>query len=432
MSSISATNWESFFGPTLLTKNSSGESVSVGTNEHLANKASIMIYFSAHWCPPCRGFTPELVTFYNNLKSSGQNFECVFVSSDKDDASFNEYYHEMPWASLPFADRAAKAKLSAKYGVQGIPTLVVLNGSGELVTKKGREMVSSDPSGSSFPWTPKTFAEDLGTSFVGKSGSVDATSFAGKFIGIYFSAHWCPPCRGFTPKLIEFYNRRKTLGHNDFEIIFCSSDHGQAEFDSYFAEMPWLAIPFKDARIRALSSRFEVEGIPAFVILDAAGNVINKEARGSIVGDPEGTKFPFYPEPVEDISVTLESFGCDINSKPALIAFMESADDSEQAAAKAVLASFGERLAKQKASDPDGPEMIFFYSFKPSQISDMIRQKTQLGPASKATAPVLVLLDIPSGGAFHVSPADEVTQETVSAFIEGYKAGALERKQLSR
>ena len=62
----------------------------------------------------------------------------------------------------------------------------------------------------------------------------------------------------------------------------------------------------------------------------------------------------------------------------------------------------------------------------------MIRQKTQLGPASKATAPVLVLLDIPSGGAFHVSPADEITQETVSAFIEGYKAGALERKQLSR
>ena len=101
--------------------------------------------------------------------------------------------------------------------------------------------------------------------------------------------------------------------------------------------MPWLAIPFKDARIRALSSRFEVEGIPAFVILDAAGNIINKEARGSIVGDPEGTKFPFYPEPVEDISVTLESFGCDINSKPAVIAFMESADDSEQAAAKAVL-----------------------------------------------------------------------------------------------
>ena len=30
--------------------------------------------------------------------------------------------------------------------------------------------------------------------------------FAGKeFICIYFSGHWCPPCRGFTPILKDFY-----------------------------------------------------------------------------------------------------------------------------------------------------------------------------------------------------------------------------------
>jgi len=32
------------------------------------------------------------------------------------------------------------------------------------------------------------------------------TALNGKqFICVYFSAHWCPPCRGFTPKLKEFY-----------------------------------------------------------------------------------------------------------------------------------------------------------------------------------------------------------------------------------
>ena len=33
-------------------------------SEALAGKEFICIYFSAHWCPPCRGFTPVLKDFY--------------------------------------------------------------------------------------------------------------------------------------------------------------------------------------------------------------------------------------------------------------------------------------------------------------------------------------------------------------------------------
>ena len=59
----------------------------------------------------------QLVEFYNKVKANGSDFEIVFVSSDRDEKSFNDYYGEMPWMALPFSDRAQKQKLSAKFKV---------------------------------------------------------------------------------------------------------------------------------------------------------------------------------------------------------------------------------------------------------------------------------------------------------------------------
>ena len=50
---------EALFGPEILTKDGA-----VATTTALAGKTHIMVYFSAHWCPPCRGYTPELSKAY--------------------------------------------------------------------------------------------------------------------------------------------------------------------------------------------------------------------------------------------------------------------------------------------------------------------------------------------------------------------------------
>jgi nucleoredoxin len=52
-----------------------------------------------HRCPPCRSFTPLLTDFYNANKD---DLEIIFVSSDRDEDSFSQYFGKMPWlASVP-------------------------------------------------------------------------------------------------------------------------------------------------------------------------------------------------------------------------------------------------------------------------------------------------------------------------------------------
>lgn len=76
----------------------------------------------------------------------------MFISSDRDEASFNEYRSEMPWAALPYANRSAKAALSERYKVAGIPSLILLDPALNVVHPNARSAVTSDQP---FPWTPK-------------------------------------------------------------------------------------------------------------------------------------------------------------------------------------------------------------------------------------------------------------------------------------
>jgi nucleoredoxin len=98
----------------------------------------IGVYFSAQWCPPCRTFTPQLVSFAN---ANQQKLAVVFVSSDRTPEAQNKYMTEykMPWAATPHASAAGKA-MGRERGVAGIPTLLVFDKNGVFVTKEGRNL----------------------------------------------------------------------------------------------------------------------------------------------------------------------------------------------------------------------------------------------------------------------------------------------------
>ena len=86
---------------------------------------TVGVYFSASWCGPCRAFTPKLVKFHRQVAKKN-NFEIVFVSSDKDEQAMFDYMKKngMPWYALPFSAEQKKA-LKEELKVGGIPTLAV-------------------------------------------------------------------------------------------------------------------------------------------------------------------------------------------------------------------------------------------------------------------------------------------------------------------
>jgi nucleoredoxin len=364
-----------FSGATLVTPSGAPFSVSELTGKH------VLIYFSAHWCPPCRGFTPVLSDWVAKNRGKGK-FEVVFVSSDKEQSAFDEYHRSMTFPALAYENRALKDQLSKKFGVQGIPTLVVLSPEGEVITKDGRSGVMSDPQCEKFPWAPKKLSELLAAPLLPAGRGIDGADV----VALYFSASWCGPCKQTTPLLINTYNAAKAKGHK-FEVIFVSADRDEKSFASYFAQMPWTAISFDDEDTRdQLNQRFEVEGIPHVVLIDrASGRVINKDAVGALRGDQEAANFPWKPKPVEALSGDNIS---DIN-ETATVWLVNGAKDELEPTANAIHAA-------ADAQGKDAP-VKFFFTNDGTDREVAKALFSFLGVPVNTDKEQVIVVDIPSG-----------------------------------
>ncbi len=105
--------------------------------EALKETKVLALYYSAHWCPPCRAFTPDLVAAYTELKAAHPGFELVFISSDQGEAQMKEYmeWGKMPWPALAFG-KVKGAKAVRGLAAAGIPYLVVLDAQGNQIAGK--------------------------------------------------------------------------------------------------------------------------------------------------------------------------------------------------------------------------------------------------------------------------------------------------------
>lgn len=127
----------------------------------LEKKKLFLLYFSAHWCGPCRKFTPQLVDYYNHVAPQHPELELIFVSRDKSPFAMETYMRDtkMPWPAIDYQKVAAKESIT-KYAGEGIPDLVLVDGTGRVVSTsyEGKKYVG-----------PGKVLVDLQTIFAGKA-----------------------------------------------------------------------------------------------------------------------------------------------------------------------------------------------------------------------------------------------------------------------
>uniref|UniRef100_A0A2P2JCC1 protein-disulfide reductase n=1 Tax=Rhizophora mucronata TaxID=61149 RepID=A0A2P2JCC1_RHIMU len=276
------------------------------------------LYFSASWCGPCRRFTPTLVEVYNGLAPKG-DFEIVFVSADEDDASFKSYFSLMPWLAIPFSDSSRRKHLDGFFKVSGVPHLVIIGESGEVLSEDGTEIIG-EHGVEGYPFTLERIKElqeqeeaarrnqslrsllvsqsrDYVISSLGRK--VPVSELEGGTVGLYFSFSR-RPCVDFNTKLVEVYEQLKTRGEK-FEIVLISLDNDEETFQHSFGGMPWLALPSKDKSCSKLARYFELSTVPTLVVIGPDGKTLHQNVAEAI--EDHGVQaYPFTPEKFAELA----------------------------------------------------------------------------------------------------------------------------------
>lgn len=118
-----------------------------------------------------------------------------------------------------------------------------------------------------------------------------------KFYLVYFGAEWCPPCRAFSPRLVQAYQRLKQIAPDAFECIFISNDRDGDEQVKYVRKnaMPFPVLKFSQVGSVDLLERWKGRGIPSLIAFTREGEILFHSYRGEEYLGPDSVLKSFEP-----------------------------------------------------------------------------------------------------------------------------------------
>ena len=98
---------------------------------------------------------------------------------------------------------------------------------------------------------------------------------------------WCPPCRAFTPLLVDLAKKLKAQG-KPFAIVLVGCDQTEQKALAYMKshKMTGYLVPPEADSNRSLCKRYHVSGIPYLVIVDDTGKTLDSSARATVQSRP--------------------------------------------------------------------------------------------------------------------------------------------------
>lgn len=323
-------------GKTILKKNGADLS-EVAVNDAFKDVKMTAYYFGAKWCDDCVKFSPLLRDIYNEAKENNESFEVIYVSSDKTEDEMREFVSEFhPDWYVFYVDEEDDTTddfqliwgLRGFLDINGIPNLVVMKEDHTFATMDGiTDLIQKGPQAIAYwkenvvdrdefvepisrteenegkiipnccsitkfkPWVNKPPVEifngkklmrKVDNEF--KTEDVENALSDKEIVAVYFSAHWCPPCRHFTPILKKYYEELSE-SKKSFEVVFVSFDETEKELESYMLEShgDWLVLkPPEDKSKRQLNNMFSVDGIPSLAIVNQKGELLTLDGSSDI------------------------------------------------------------------------------------------------------------------------------------------------------